>query len=115
MLKYLKLSGVFIVIIVVVLIVFVIHRMNKTVVRQTKDYAIMYIGENDFIDSVAMKSPPDKFYQLLQINIGTRESVAAYMKKNNLKLKTGKQEFVRNNPTVDELIYDGFLFEKISE
>lgn len=111
--KHLKLFGAFIAVILIALTVFVIYKMNRTVIRQTKDYAVIYVEENDFIDYKAMKSPPDKLSQLLQINADTRESVASYMKKNNLKLKSGKHQFVRNNPTLDELIFGGFSFEKI--
>lgn len=90
-----------------------VYRLDNLSIRQTKDYAIMYVDEDDVIDSNAMISPPEKYSQLLQIDINTREKVAEYMQENNFKLKSGKQDFIRNNPSVDELINGGFEFEEI--
>ena len=61
-----------------------------------------------------MVYPPEKYAPLLQIDINMRKRVAEYMRKNNYKLKSGKQEFIRNNPSFKELIEGGFQFEKIS-
>lgn len=90
-----------------------VYRLDNLSIRQTKDYAIIYVDEDDVIDSNAMISPPEKYSQLLQIDINTREKVAEYMQENNFKLKSGKQDFIRNNPSVDELINGGFEFEEI--
>ena len=74
----------------------------------------MSVESDDVINWEIMILPPEKYSQLLQIPLATREEVAEYMKKNNYKLKCQKQKFVRNNPTYEELI-DGFEFEKINQ
>ena len=71
------------------------------------------------VDAVIFSDPlvidvRKKYAPLLQIDINMRKRVAEYMRKNNYKLKGGKQEFIRNNPSFKELIEDGFQFEKIS-
>lgn len=90
------------------IVIAVIYKLSTIEVRQTKDYAEIYVDEN------AMVYPPEKYAPLLQIDINMRKRVAEYMRKNNYKLKGGKQEFIRNNPSFKELIEDGFQFEKIS-
>lgn len=90
-------------------------QLSNIEIRQTKDYAEMYVDETDILDYSAIVSPPEKYSQLLQLNMETREKLSEYMKKNNFKLKSGKQEFVRNNPSLDELINDGFIFEKMED
>ena len=75
----------------------------------------MVVEENDIVDCNMMMSPLDKYSQLLQISDEMRNKVSEYMRQNNLKLKSGKQEFIRNNPTFEELVNDGFIFEKIKE
>lgn len=97
--------------IIIVSLAIFLYKFGNIQVRQTKDYAQMYVDENDILDSEAVISPPEKYSQLLQIDLDMRKKVAEYMKKNNYKLKSGKQEFVRNNPSFKELIEDGFLFE----
>lgn len=94
-----------------IFIAFVMYKFGKIQIRQTKDYAVMYVDENDFLDSEAMISPPEKYSQLLQIDLSMRKRIAEYMENNNYKLKSGKQEFIRNNPSFEELIEDGFQFE----
>lgn len=91
------------------------YQLSNIQVRQTKDYAVMVVEQSDIVDWEEMLSPSDKYSQLLQISEEMRKEVSEYMKKNNLKLKNGEQEFVRNNPTFEELIEDGFQFEKIEE
>ena len=92
-----------------------LYELNTVQIRQTKDFASMYVDEHDRIDADAMITPPEKYSQLLQIDLEMRTRVAEYMKQNNLKLKCGKQEFVRINPTFEELIGEefGFKFEPI--
>ena len=113
MFKYVKIFIIIIVIVFIVLIGLFVYELGNLNIRQTKDYAIMYVDKTDVIDSDAMISPPEKYSQLLQIDINTRKKVAEYMNKNNYKLKSGKQEFIRNSPSIEELINDGFIFEKI--
>lgn len=81
--------------------------------RRIRDYLQINIDENDIVDSKAMLNPPEKYSQLLKIDIETRKLVSEYMQMNNYKLKPGKQEFIKNNPTFKELISDGFKFSKI--
>ena len=98
---------------IAVLYIFIlVYQLCTTEIRQTKDYAEMFIEEGDMIDCSAILNPPEKYSQLLQIDTGIRQKLASYMEKNNYRLKYGKQEFVRNHPTADELIND-FVFEKI--
>ena len=73
----------------------------------------MIVEQDDMVDWNVMMSPPEKYSQLIQISEEMRKKVSQYMKKNNLKLKSGEQEFIRNNPTFAELVNGGFQFEKI--
>ena len=113
MFKYIKFVLFIVIIVLVVLVVFAFYSLGNITIRQTKDYAVMSVESNDVINWEIMILPPEKYSQLLQIPLVTREEVAEYMKKNNYKLKCQKQKFVRNNPTYEELI-DGFEFEKIN-
>lgn len=83
----------------------------NTPIRSTKDFTTMYVEDGDVIDAEVMLSPPEKYSQLLEIDIDMRKKVAEYMKENNYKLKCGKQEFIRTDPSFKEL-KDGFQFEK---
>ncbi|MEI3163411.1 MAG: hypothetical protein V8S74_08505 [Lachnospirales bacterium] len=96
------------------IVIAVIYQLSTIEIRQTKDYAEIYVDENDILDGNVMVYPPEKYAPLLQIDINMRKMVAEYMRKNSYKLKRGKQEFIRNNPSFKELIEDGFQFEKIS-
>lgn len=96
-------------------VIFVLHQLGGIEVRQTKDYAEMYVDETDILDGKAIVSPPEKYSQLLQIDVRMRKRVGEYMEKNRYKLKSGKQEFIRNNPSFAELIEDGFQFETFEE
>lgn len=113
MFKYIKVIGIVIILIVVIAGTIILCMLNNITVRQTKDYAVMYVDAEDIVDAKVMISPPEKYLQLLQIDFEMRKQVAEYMENNNLKLKPGKQEFVRNNPTFKELVEDGFVFEMI--
>lgn len=113
MLKYIKWIGVVLFVIIVVVCAIAIYQLNNTTIRQTKDFASMDVDPEDVVDADAMISPPEKYSQLLQIDLDMRKQVADYMQKNNLKLKSGEQKFIRNNPTFKELTDDGFVFEKI--
>lgn len=113
MFKYIKITIIVFVCIVFFVVLLTIYKLNNTTIRQTKDYTTIYVEVEDVIDADAMISPPEKYSQLLQIDIEIRSNIAAYMKKNNLKLKNGKQKFIRNTPTLEELVNDGFVFEKI--
>lgn len=113
MFKYFKITGTIFLLIIMVIGGIVIYKLNNITIRQTKDYDVIYVGSEDIVDAKVMISPPEKYSQLLQIDENMRKKVANYMKENNLKLKSGKQEFIRNNPTFDELIKNGFEFEAI--
>lgn len=96
----------------------VAYQLNTTKARGTKDYAELYVDEDDMIDHAAMLVPPAKYDQLLQIDFEMRKQVAEYMAENHLKLKSGKQVFVRLHPSFEELVdneEDGFQFEPINE
>ena len=98
---------------IVVLYIFILgYQLCTTEIRQTKDYAEMFIEEGDMIDYSVILNPPEKYSQLLQIDTEIRKKLASHMKKNNYRLRCGKQEFIRNHPTIDELIND-FVFEKM--
>ena len=98
-----------------VVITTMLYELNTIQIRQTKDFAQINIDENDIVAADEMISPPDKYSQLLQIDLEMRVRVAEYMKQNNFKLKCGNQEFIRINPTFEELIGEefGFKFEPI--
>ena len=90
--------------------IFLFHELCNLEIRQSKDYAKIYV--DDEFGYELMLEPPEKYRALNQINTIMRKKVADYMKENNLKLKKGTQEFIRTNPTFDELINDGFVFIK---
>lgn len=105
-----------VIVIIIILIIYlswIFYLMCTTQVRDTKDFSQIYV--EDYFDYTFMINPPKKYDALEQIDKEMRIQVSEYMKENNLKLKEGKQEFVRNNPTFKELVEDGFLFEKIEE
>lgn len=104
--------------IIVVATSVLLYQLSKVKVRMTKDFAEMYIDEDDIVDDELMISPPEKYSQLLQIDLEMRKQVADYMAENHLKLKGGKQTFIRLHPSFDELVdngEDGFRFEPIGE
>ncbi len=111
--KYIKSVLLILTIISVALLIFAFYSLGNITIRQTKDYAVMTVDNNDVVNCEIMINPPEKYSQLLQIPLSTREKVAKYMRENNYKLKCQKQEFVRNNPTYEELI-DNFEFEKMN-
>ena len=117
--KRIVLSTVCLVIAIIVVAAGVIlYQFSHTKVRMTKDFAEMIVDDEDMIDHVAMIVPPAKYDQLMQIDYGMRKQVADYMAENHLKLKSGKQTFVRINPSFDELVDNGeygFQFEPIGE
>jgi hypothetical protein len=78
---------------------------------EIKDLSQIYVQGT--FDYEMMINPPEEYSALYQIDLSMREQVAEYMKTNNYKLKEGEQEFIKNDPTFDELINNGFLFEKI--
>lgn len=84
-------------------------------VIQTKDWAEIFV--DDEFDYNYMLNPPDKYKQILQIDKTLRADIAEYMENNNYRLKFGKQDFIRINPTYEWLIYDtdgyGFVFEEM--
>lgn len=101
--------------IIIIFSLLVFYELSTIIVRDTKDFSRIYV--KDEFDYKMMVYPPEEYSALLQIDISMRKRVASYMKENNLRLKMGEQEFVRNEPTIDELIDDeyGFAFEKIEE
>ncbi len=99
--------------ILIILLIVSLYQIGNIQIRQTKDYAEMYVDPTDVIDSQALISPPENYSQLLQIDTDMRKKVAKHMEEHNYKLKSGKQVFVRNNPSFKELTEDGFVFEKI--
>lgn len=99
--------------IIIVLIVFIFAiflKLSTIQLRDVSDYDTIHIQE-DFTYEM-MISPPRKYSALYQIDLSTRKKVAKYMKKNHYKLKPGEQEFIKNNPTVNELLNNCFIFEK---
>ncbi len=84
-------------------------------VRPTKQFAEMYVDEGDVLDFNTFLCPHEKYNALLQIDSDMREKVAEYMKRNDYKLKSGHQEFIRSNLSFEELIDSGFEFEQITE
>lgn len=114
MFKHMKILGIILIVVFVVLVIVIVYKLDNLTIRQTKDYAVMYVEVEDVIDGETMLSPPEKYSQLLQIDVNMRKKVSEYMEKNNYKLKSGKQEFIRNNPSFRELIEGGFQFEKIN-
>ena len=113
MFKYIKYALFTVITVFVAYLIFVFYSLSNIPFRQTKVFAVMSVASEDVVNWEMMISPPEKYSQLLQIPLETREKVAEYMKKNDYKLKCQKQEFVRNEPTYKELI-DGFEFEKIN-
>ena len=101
--------------IVIFIGVLMFYQLSQIQMRWSKDYATMYVDEEDIINAMAMVSPSEKYSALLLIDIEMRQQIANYMEKNNYKLKSGKQEFVKEDPSFEELINDDFQFEKIEK
>lgn len=100
--------------ILIISFAFVVMLIATSWDRRTRDYTVMVVDKNDIIDANAMLDPPEKYCQLLKIDLATRELVANHMRSKNYKLKAGKQIFVKNNPTFKELVFDNFKFEVIA-
>lgn len=90
-----------------------VYKFLNTPIRQTKDYNSIYIEEWYEFTADDMISPPERFNALLQIDEELRAQVAKYMLDHNYKLKSGNQEFIRINPTFEELVENCFIFEVI--
>ncbi len=101
--------------IVIFIGVLMFYQLSQIQMRWSKDYATMYVDEEDIINAMAMVSPSEKYSALLLIDIEMRQQIVNYMEKNNYKLKSGKQEFVKEDPSFEELINDDFQFEKIEK
>ena len=91
-----------------------IYKTLSMPLRQTKDFQSFYIEEGYVFDAEKMIDPPEEFSALLQIDQDMRMKVAEYMKEHNYKLRSGKQRFIRSNPTFKELIENCFWFEPIN-
>ena len=102
-----------VILVVAILALVFFYKLSSIQIRDTKDYSQIYV--HGIFDYEMMINPTEEYSALYQIDLSMRKEVAEYMKKNNYKLKSGKQEFVRIHPTIDELINDGFVFEKMSE
>lgn len=94
--------------VLIIMLLLAIYNLSTIKIRDTKDFSHIYV--DDIFNYEMMISPPKKYEALNQIDFPMRKKVAGYMKENNYILKKGKQEFVRNNPTFEELI-GGFVFE----
>lgn len=111
--KILKNCMLLVISIIIVYVLVIFYEMSTTIVRDTKDYLEIYVDKNDVFDYKMMLMPPKKYSALNQIDISMRQKVAKYMKENNYKLQSGKQLFIRINPSFRELVDDCFLFESI--
>lgn len=112
-LKKLLISLIYIIVVFIVFLLAVFFKLSTVQLRDISDYETINIQE-DFTYEM-MISPPRKYSALLQIDLPTRKKVAKYMKKHHYKLKSGKQEFIKNNPTLKELLNQCFIFEKMDE
>ena len=99
--------------ILIISFAFIVMLIATSFDRRMRDYAVMVVDKNDIVDANAMLDPPEKYCQLLKIDLETRKLIANYMIDKNYKLKSGKQIFVKNNPTFKELVFDNFKFEVI--
>lgn len=98
-------------VIIMIALVF-LYQLSMVEIRTDKDYNDIYVS--GIFDYQMMIAPPEEYSALYQIKLSMRKRVAKYMKDNNYKLKSGKQEFIRIDPTFEELIKECFKFEKIS-
>lgn len=80
----------------------------------TKDFASIYVEENELVDYDIFLHPSEKFSSLNKIDLEIREKIADYMVDNNYKLKSGEHKFMWNNSSFEELI-DDFEFEKMKQ
>lgn len=87
-----------------------LYQLSTIEIRQTKDYAEIYV--DDTFNYEMMLYPTERYSALYQVDVKMREKVSDYMKENGYVLKKGRQEFIRNNPTFEELIEEGFVFER---
>ena len=79
--KVFKIIVCIVIVLVITILCFMFHQLSNIQIRQTKDYAIMVVEEDDIIDCDMTLSPPDKYSQLLQISDEMRKEVSEYMKK----------------------------------
>ena len=98
---------------ILVMFAFFVMLVATSFDKRIKRYETFYVDEGDIIDCNAMMKPPKKYTVLMRISAVTRRQVAEHMQANHFKLKSGKQSFIKNNPTYEELVTAGFAFEKI--
>lgn len=110
----------FIKIVIFVLVIFVVFIVGQiggflwefSHIRTNKDYTCIMINNDELADYKVFVNCKDKYTDLKMIGVKNRTELANYMYENNLRLRTGKQEYIVVNPTYTELIED-FKFEKI--
>lgn len=84
-------------------------------VKLASNYYKIEILEEDIVDYQVFLNPSGKFQILDSIDESIRKQIAEYMKKRNLKLSPGIQEFNRVSGTFWSLISEDFKFEKINK
>lgn len=116
--KFIKFLVIFLIVVLMLFLCYsliLFYQLDKINVRQTKDYNSFVVEKGEFADYRVFVYCNDKYQTLKQIGLEMRTEVANYMFLNNLKLCEGEQEFIRNEPTFNELINDNFKFEKIEK
>ena len=95
-------------------IIIMYFKLDSIKIRQTKDYNSIIVDNGELADYRVFVYCNGKYEALKQLGIERRAEVANYMYDNHLKLKEGLHDFIRINPTFEELIDDNFKFEPIN-
>lgn len=82
-------------------------------VKLASNYYKIEVLEGDIVDYQVFLNPSGRFQILDSIDESIRMQIAEYMKKRDLKLSPGIQEFNRVSGTFKTLIREDFKFEKI--
>lgn len=90
-----------------------IYWFSTAEVKFASSYYEIEVSENDIVDYEVFLNPSGKFRILDNIDEPIRKEIAEYMKKRNLKLSPGVQEFNWVSGTFKSLVREDFKFEKI--
>lgn len=101
------------VILFIIFIIMLYNMFSKIQVRQTKDYNSIIIEDDELADYRIFIYCDGKYNVFRQIGIEKRTEIANFMFFNNLRIKSGTYEFIRINPSLDELL-NNFEFEEIA-
>ena len=94
----------------VMIVGFQVYEFLTAPVLSDKTETVIYVDENDIIDSAAMIDPPEKYDKLLEIKEETRIELGNYMAENGYRLSSGEQRFFSFLSFKEMLELDNFKF-----